>query len=198
MGEQLWADLRATTGLEVAAVLLGIVYVVLIVRRNRLGWIAGAASSIIYVWLAASAKLPMQSALQGYYVIMSVYGWYSWTRNQAEQAGRIHHWPWFKHLAAAAVIVAATALSARWLSTGTQAAWPWLDSFSTCVSLLATWLVARNVLENWLYWICADAVMVYLFSQQGHPFTAMLFAIYLTIAAFGYRRWLQQYRQQTS
>jgi nicotinamide mononucleotide transporter len=196
MSEQLWADLQATSWLEVAAVLFGIVYVLLIVRRNRVGWIAGAASSIIYVWLAARASLPMQSALQAYYVVMSVYGWYSWTRNQSEQAGRIHHWPWPKHLAAAAIIILASVLSAYWLALGTQAAWPWLDSLSTCVSLLATWLVARNVLENWLYWICADAVMIFLFMQQGHPFTALLFAIYLTIAAFGYRRWLRQYRQQ--
>jgi len=196
MSEQLWADLRATSPMEVAAVLLGIVYVLLIVRRNRLGWIAGAASSIIYVWLAASARLPMQSALQAYYVIMSVYGWYSWTRNQSEQAGRIHRWPWQKHIVAMATIVLVSALSARWLASGSLAAWPWLDSFSTCVSLLATWLVARNVLENWLYWISADAVMIFLFIQQRHPFTALLFAIYLSIAAFGYWRWLCRYRQQ--
>jgi nicotinamide mononucleotide transporter len=194
--EQIWADLLATSFLEVVAVVTGIAYILLIVRRNRLGWIVGAASSCIYVWLAAQARLPMQSGLQAYYVVMAVYGWFSWTRNQRVQGGRIFHWGWKRHVLAIAVIGIAGVLSARWLAAETHAAWPLLDSLTTGISLLATWLVARSVLENWLYWIVADAVMIFLFTQQGHPFTAGLFAVYLVIATQGYRTWLRQYRAQ--
>jgi nicotinamide mononucleotide transporter len=194
--ERLWADLRATSLAEVIAVATGIAYIVLIVRRNRIGWIVGAVSSCIYVWLAAQAHLPMQSALQAYYVLMAFYGWFSWTRNQSQQSGRIFHWPWPRHVLAVLVIGVAAALSARVLASETHAAWPLLDSLTTGASLLATWLVARSVLENWLYWIAADAVMIFLFTQQGHPFTAGLFAVYLVIAVFGFRSWLRQYRQQ--
>jgi nicotinamide mononucleotide transporter len=172
------------------------VYIVLIVRRQRLGWVAGAISSCIYVWLSATARLPMQSALQAYYVLMAFYGWYSWTRNQTQQQGRIFSWSLSRHLLAAAVIVLAGVLSARLLSTETQAAWPLLDSLSTAVSLLATWMVARSVLQNWLYWMVADVVMVFLFTQQGHPFTAALFVVYLVMATVGYREWRQLYRKQ--
>jgi nicotinamide mononucleotide transporter len=63
--------LALTSPLEALAVLLGVVYVLLILKRNRLGWIAGALSSSIYVYLAARARLPMQSLLQAYYVVMS-------------------------------------------------------------------------------------------------------------------------------
>jgi nicotinamide mononucleotide transporter len=129
---------------------------------------------------------------------MAFYGWYSWTRNQAQQQGRIFSWSLSRHLIAIAVIAVAGLLSARVLATETQAAWPLLDSLSTAVSLLATWMVARSVLQNWLYWIVADVVMVFLFSQQGHPFTAALFAVYLLMAMVGYREWLQLYRKQAT
>ena len=182
--------------LEALAVASGITYVLLIQRRNRWGWVAGALSSCIYVWLSARAHLPMQSVLNGYYVVMAVYGWFSWTRNAEQQEGRIFRWPWWRHVLAAVLIVAATLVSARWLARETGAAWPLLDSLSTWISLLATWLVARSVLENWIYWITADSIMVFLYVQQGYPPSAGLFFSYMVIASFGFRGWLRRYRGQ--
>ena len=78
---------------EAIAVAAGLVYVVLILRRNRWGWVAGALSSSIYIVIAARARLPMQSLLQMYYVGMSAYGWYSWKRNAEQEHGRISRWP---------------------------------------------------------------------------------------------------------
>ncbi len=188
-------SLAATGPVEALAVALGIVYVLLIMRRNRLGWIAGGLSAAIYVLLAARARLPMQSALQGYYVGMAVYGWYNWGRVQRQGDG-IGLWPLPRHLAALLLIALLSLLSARLLARETHAAWPYMDSFTTWVSLLATWLVARMKLENWLYWIAADSVMAYLFAVQGYAATAALFLFYMVIAAFGFRGWLRQYRQR--
>ncbi len=181
---------------EAFAVVAGLTYVVLILRRNRWGWVAGALSSSVYVVIAARAHLPMQSILQTYYVGMSVYGWISWTRNADEQGGRIFRWPLRRHLLAVMLILAASLLSARLLASETQAAWPLLDSLTTWTSLVATWLVARSVLENWLYWICADLIMVFLFLRQGYVPTAGLFFSYIVMAVFGLRAWLRRYRQQ--
>ena len=183
---------------EAVAIAAGITYVLLILRRNRWGWVAGAASSCIYIVLATRAHLPMQSALQVYYVVMAVYGWFSWTRNAAEQEGRIFRWPLRRHLLAVSFIIIASLLSARLLASETQAAWPILDSLTTWTSLLATWLVTRSVLENWFYWLCADAIMVFLFTRQGYPFTAGLFLTYMVVACFGLRSWWRRYRLQSS
>jgi nicotinamide mononucleotide transporter len=188
--------LALTSPPEVLAVLLGVVYVLLILKRKRLGWIAGALSSSIYVYLAARAHLPMQSVLQAYYVVMSFYGWYRWTRAGQNDQARITRWSPRRHLAALAAIVLLSFISARWLALETHAAWPRLDSFTTWMSLLATWMVAHMILENWLYWITADSIMAYLFAAQGYPVTAGLFLTYLTIAVIGFREWLHQYRQQ--
>ena len=188
--------LALTSPLEDLAVLLGVIYVLLILKRNRYGWIAGGLSSSIYVYLAARALLPMQSVLQVYYVVMSFYGWFSWTRAQHADQARIVRWPRLYHLAALTLIVLVSLISAHWLALETHAAWPYLDSFTTWVSLLATWMVARMKLENWLYWITADAITSYLFAAQGHPVSTALFLTYLVIAIFGFREWLRQYRLQ--
>lgn len=197
MIENFQAALGRITAFEAVAIGSGIVYVLLILRRNRWGWVAGALSSSIYVVLSARARLPMQSMLQTYYVVMAVYGWSSWTRNAEQQGGRIFRWPIRRHLLAILFILAATFLSARLLATETQAAWPILDSLTTWTCLLATWLVARSVLENWCYWIFADSITVFLFTQQGYLSTAGLFLIYIIVACFGLRAWWRRYRLQS-
>ena len=192
----LLADLRATTALEAIAALLGLLYVTLIVRRRRAGWIAGALSSAIYVYLAYAARLPMQALLQAWYVAMGAYGWYSWTRHSAREGGRIRRWPPTWHLVAIAGIVTMSALSARVLAVETHAAWPWIDSLTTWTSVFATWLVTRMYLENWLYWIFNDLLTVFLFGAQSHPLTALLYLAYLGFAVAGFLTWRHQYRSQ--
>lgn len=195
---ELLRELRSTQPVEVVGVVLGIVYVLLIVKRNRLGWIAGGISSSIYVYLAARGRLPMQSTLQAYYVVMAVYGWISWKPAlQQEEGGGIVRWPWRFHLLALLAITVLSLASAKLLARETHAAWPYLDSFTTWISLLATWMVARMKLENWLYWIAADSVTAFLFAAQGYPVSTCLFLAYMVIAVFGFREWLQKYRQRS-
>jgi nicotinamide mononucleotide transporter len=195
---ELLRALSITGPLEGSGVALGIVYVLLILKRNRLGWIAGGASSAVYVYLAARAGLPMQSTLQAYYVVMAVYGWISWKPEQRqEQGGGIVRWPLRFHVTALIAIVALSIASASLLARETHAAWPYLDSFTTWISLLATWMVARMKLENWIYWIGADSIMAYLFAVQGYLATSGLFLAYMVIAIFGFREWLQKYRQRS-
>lgn len=193
---QLQQALRSLSPLEAVAVVTGVAYILLIMRRSRWGWVAGAISSTIYVYLSAKAHLPMQSVLQGYYVVMAVFGWWSWTRNASEQGGCIFRWRWRQHALALGLIGVASLLSARLLARETHAAWPLLDSLTTWTSLVATWMVTRSVLENWFYWISADSVMVFLFAQQGYPFTAGLFMTYMIIACFGFREWRRRLRTQ--
>jgi nicotinamide mononucleotide transporter len=189
--------LRGTGALEALAVALGVLYVLLVYKRKRLCWIAGGASSLIYIYISARAGLPMQSALQCYYVLMAFYGWHSWSRAGQQQAG-IAVWPLRWHLLALLAIGALSVLTAHWLQRETHAAWPYLDSMTTWVSLFATWLVARMKLENWLYWISADAVMVFLFAMQGYLFSAGLFLTYMVVATFGFVEWRRQYRLQSA
>jgi nicotinamide mononucleotide transporter len=192
--ESILAGLAATTPAEGVAVVLGLAYSFLAVKRSRWCWVAGGLSSAIFVYLAWRSKLPMQAALQGYYVFMSVYGFWRWSKEQGEAARAVSTMPVAQHLLALAVILIASAISSRFLAGQTQAAWPFLDSLTTWGSLFATWLVAQVKLENWLYWIVFDAISMFLFAAQGLMFAALLFAIYLIVAAVGFLSWFRTWR----
>ena len=185
--------LRATTPMEGVAVVLGLAYVVLVARHSRWGWVSGGLSSALFAWLFIAARLPMQSLLQVYYVVMAIYGWRHWSRGGPEQP--VIRLPWRVHLAGIAASVLLGLALAHILATETQAASPWLDSITTTASLFATWLIARKVLENWLYWIVVDSLQAVLFASQGLWSTALLFVLYLGIGTAGYRSWLRSYRQ---
>lgn len=195
MIDSLITGLRATSPLEAVSVMAGLAYALLAVKRLRWCWLAGGISSAILVYLAARAHLPMQATLQGYYVAMSFYGFWHWSKEQGAGAFEVTTWPLRSHLLAWVAILLASAISAHWLAEETHAAWPFLDSVTTWTSLVATWLVARMKLENWLYWVAADSVLVFLFIKQGSMAVAMLFAAYLIISAVGFRSWLRNYRK---
>jgi nicotinamide mononucleotide transporter len=181
----LLASVRATSAAEWIAVAAGLVYVVLIIRRNRWGWLFGGISSMIFTVLFARASLPMQAVLQASYVVAAVYGWRSWAPQSQPQ--RISVWTLRGHLLAVTIAVLLSLGLARLLAD--ESAFPLLDSLVACAGLIATWMVARVYLENWVYWIAADAVSIYLCVAQGLTVTAGLFAIYLLMAVLGLRSW---------
>lgn len=185
-------QVRRTSAAEWIAVALGVVYALLILRRQRWGWVAGGASSLILTVLAARAHLPMQALLQFSYVVAAVYGWRKWAPDAAAQ--QIGTWHWRGHLLAVVASVAASLLLARLLRQEGYSAWPFLDSLVACLGLLATWMVARVYLENWIYWILIDSLSLYLFNAQGLVVTAMLFAVYLVIATAGLVSWWRSWR----
>ncbi len=192
---RLWTALLATSPLEAFAVLLSLVYVVLTVPRSRWCWVAGGAGSLIYVWLFARARLPMQSLLQVWYVGIAVFGFVRWSR---EGTTRISLLSWRGHVAGIAASLLLAAVIADFLAAETQAAWPYLDASTTLLSFFASWLTARGKLESWLYWIVIDAVLIWLYAAQGLVFTALLYLIYLVTAVIGFVEWLKTYRHQTS
>jgi nicotinamide mononucleotide transporter len=193
--DAVWSGLAATSPLEAASVALGLAYAVLAVRRSRWCWITGGLSSAIMIYLSVHARLPMQAALQVYYVVISAYGWWHWTREeQAQGTLVVSTLPLRQQLVACVAVGIISALTARWLATHTQAAWPFLDSLTTWGSLYATWLQARVKLENWLYWIFIDSALGFLFGTQGLYFVALLSGVYLGVSAVGFMRWLKTYR----
>jgi nicotinamide mononucleotide transporter len=190
------SGLAATSALEVVSVVLGLAYSVLAIKRSRWCWVAGGVSSAIMIYLSLDRRLPMQAALQVYYVVISAYGWWHWTREAGSHHGTLEVtvWPLRFHLAACVAVLLVSALTARWLATQTQAAWPFLDSLTTWGSLYATWLTTRVKLENWLYWLVIDSILAVLFGAQGLYFVALLSVVYLGFSAVGFARWLKTYR----
>jgi len=194
----LLADLGVAQLWEAGAVLLGVLYLLLAMRENLWCWAAAFFSTLIYLFLFWHVSLLMESALQLYYLAMAVYGWQQW-RGGANAAGRplpISTWPASRHVLAIAAVLLLSALSGFLLAQHSEARLPYLDSFTTWGAILTTWMVARKVLENWLYWIVIDSVSLYLYLDRALYFTAALFAAYLVIVVFGYFQWRSHYREQ--
>ena len=188
---QLWAELKATGLWDWVADATGVVYVLLVMRHRRSGWVVGGISSMILTVLAWRARLPMQALLQFSYVVAAVYGWWSWSRPGGMRPIRV--WHWRGHLAVLAGCMVASLLLARLLKN--ESAFPFTDSLVFCVGMYATWLLARVYLENWAYWIVIDAVSVYLFFAQGLVAVAVLFVLYLGLATAGLVDWWKTWRK---
>lgn len=188
--ERIVAGLTAIPPAEWAAVVLALGYLLLAVRQNAWCWACAIASSAIFLVLFVQAGLVMQVALQVFYIGMGVYGWIAWRRGGESGAGLpVSRWSVRRHTLAIAVLCVATLVNG-WLMAQTQGGLvPYVDAFVAWVSVLATWLVARKVLENWLYWIVVDSVAVVLFWSQGLHATAVLFVVYVLIAVRGYFAW---------
>ena len=173
---------------ELAAVGLGLAYILLAIREHRACWIAGGIGTAIYAVVFLEAGLPMQAALQLVYVAMSAYGWFAWRRIPAvDEPART--WPWFRHVAAVVLVACATAISAPLAARYALAAAPVADSLGTWASLVATWLLARRFIATWAWWIVIDTGLAVLFAQQGLWMTASLYLAYAFLAVAGWRSW---------
>ena len=184
-------------GWEALAVCLGILYLLLAMWEKISCWYAAFLSTLIFLFLFWDVNLLMESALQVYYLGMAVYGWWQWQHGGAgDSALPISRWRPRQHATAIAVILSTSALSGWLLSANTEAAMPYLDSFTTWGAVLTTWMVARKILENWLYWLVIDSVSIFLYLDRGLFLTAGLFAGYVVIVIFGFVTWTRHYRTQ--
>jgi len=189
---------QGSSWLELVAVIFAIFYLVLAVRENSLCWYAAFISTSIFLVIFWQVKLYMESGLQVYYLAMAIYGWYEWTRGGTKHAGiAITTWSSRTHVVVLFAIMAATLISGQLLQTYSDAGLPYLDSFTTWASVVTTYMVAKKVLENWLYWLVIDSVAIYLYLDRELYYTALLFVAYVFIAIFGFFMWRREYRKST-
>jgi nicotinamide mononucleotide transporter len=182
--------LALTSAWELVAVILALAYLLLAVRRSLWCWLAALVSSAIYLVLMLQVKLYMQSALQVFYVGMAVYGYFEWRKGR-DAAGEVQiaRWSARTHWLVIGAVVAISGLNGWLLARSTDAAWPYLDSFVTWGSVITTVMVARRVIENWLYWIVVDGIAAYVYFRQGLNPTGLLFVVYIGIVIHGYWVW---------
>lgn len=191
--QKLIEQLLATSPWEAAAALIGVAYLLLAVRRNLLCWLCAFVSTAIYVVLFAKASLYMQVVLNVYYLGMAVYGFIDWRRGRTGAGEvRIESWSVNQHVMAVALVIIASILNGWMLARWTDSPAPYLDSFVTWGSFVTTWMVARRIIENWLYWIVVDAAAVWLCFTQGLLPTTLLFILYLGIVVRGYFVWRRE------
>jgi nicotinamide mononucleotide transporter len=180
---------------EIVAALLAIAYLLLAMRQDSRCWIAWILSSLMYLFVMYSAGLYMEAGLQIFYLLMGFYGLYQWQYKLANnEALKIKVWPITAHMMCLTNLFVLVLASGYILSNNTDAASPYIDAFTTWGAIIASYMVAKKILENWIYWFVVDFVSVFLFvSRELYP-TALLFCLYLILVIFGYRSWKNEWQ----
>ena len=173
--------------IETVAVVFSIFYVFLAAKGNIWCWFFAILSVSIYIFLCYEAKLFAETVLQIFYLIMAFTGYFTWSNSNkkftAKQLSISNH---ILIISSGAII---TFLIGFYLATYTEAKMPIIDSFTTCFSIVATFLVIKKILENWLYWIIIDFVSIYIYFSRDLHLTSLLFIFYTVIAIIGYFNW---------
>lgn len=173
--------------LEASAVVLNVGFTLCIAYGKRIGWLLGFVASLIGVGLYALANTWAMSTLNGYYVLMAVYGWWSWGRSGEE--GMIRTQRWLFHVLLVPIGLALSYGVSVFLVKYLDGSFPLLDAFVTVFSFVATWMMARKLITNWLYFIVADSVAIYLNWRIGYQGYALLNAMYLVLSVIGFVKW---------
>lgn len=181
--------------LEILGTAIGIVYLYLEYKANPWLWIASIAMPAIYLTVYYEAGLYADLGISIYYIIASVYGLICWLKkprlNRAEDEShtRISHTPRALYIPLTIVLSTIFVLIGYILSRFTDSTVPWADAFTTALSIVAMWMLARKYVEQWLVWIVADVGCAILYVYKDLFFTGALYLAYAVIAVAGYRKW---------
>ncbi|HEY0976730.1 MAG TPA: nicotinamide riboside transporter PnuC [Flavobacteriales bacterium] len=180
--------------LEAVSVVLNLGFTLAIAYEKRIGWLLGFVAAIIGTGLYALSRTWALSALNGYYIVMAAYGWWSW-RNAGEdrpvRRAPLRLIAWLLPACAAC-----TALLTWTLSNVLNGTWPQVDAFITVFSFAATWMMARKYIDTWVWFFVADLVAVWLNWRIGYQLYAVQYVVYLVLSVLGFMRWYRTMRPQ--
>lgn len=181
----------AARTLEWTSVLLNIGYAYLLGRQLRMGWLFGFVASSLGVLLYAVEDAWLMAALNVFYAIMGLYGWWSWGRPEVERT--VVRWSVQRH----GIMLLLTGIGMALLLAGMHAMdqpgrFLGMEAFIASSAMVATWMMGRKVLENWIYWMVGDAVGVVYNHLIGYSGYALLNVVYIGLAVYGFMRWRRQ------
>ena len=191
--QELWrefiVEIAATSWPVWMAVILGVVQVFLAKSNNIWLYPAGIISSGLFVWIFIDAMLYAESALNVYYVIMSIYGWWYWSRKKAKPLVPITCAKQKEKLIVSVIVIAGT-LTIWWvLLTFTKSNVPFWDALVSATAWAGMWLLARRKIENWILLNISNAFAVPLLFYKHLPLSALLTVFLFIIAVLGYFKW---------
>jgi len=183
---------------ENLAVLTGIIYIILSVKQRVSCWFFGIASSILYFFVFFQSQIYADMLLQVYYVLVGIYGWIHWAGVDASMSmiflpiTRLSKSNKLYLLFFTCIMMVGIA---QFLIYFTDSPVPWLDALTTSLSVTATWMLARKVLEHWIIWVIVDLIYIGLFYYRGLFPSILLFLVYTALAIVGYFEWIKQWKK---
>lgn len=179
--------------IEVCGTVTGLIYLWFSIRQSILTWPAGLITSLLYIWIFFCAKFYAGMGLQFYYVVISFYGWWCWLKgdsgNSGEKALHVSRtgmklWVWLF-----IINLLLFGIISYVLANFTDSPIPYWDAFTTALSIIATWMLARKKFEHWLLWMLIDTISIGLYIYRELYPTTILFIAYTIMAVVGYFEW---------
>jgi nicotinamide mononucleotide transporter len=187
--------MKQTGWLEYIAVFSGIVSVWYSRKENILVYPTGLLNTIIYIYLSYRGGLLGEATVNLYYTIMSVYGWYLWSRKDREDHVVLHVTyssakEWMQELAFFGSFYVLIFLALSWLKKDfAPGAIPWADAFASATAFTGMWLMARKKVESWYWWIATNLASIPLYFVKMYVFTSVYYVILLLMACWGLVAW---------
>jgi len=178
--------------LELIAVFFGLLSVWYAKKDNIMVFPTGLISTSIYAYLLWRWSLLGDSMINVYYFIMSIYGWYHWTRKK----GNIDEFPISSMIVKEKVIsliiflLTVVFVVIIYIYFNKFTTWySYLDTFLTAIFFVGMWLMAKRKIENWIFWIVGDLLSIPLYFAKGYTFTSFQYIVFTIIAIYGYIEW---------
>ncbi|HNP31681.1 MAG TPA: nicotinamide riboside transporter PnuC [Flavobacterium sp.] len=185
--------------LEVTAIIFGLLSVWYAKKDNVLVFPTGIINTTIYVYLLFKWDLLGDMMINFYYVVMSIYGWYHWTRKKGDVVefpiSRMNRY----EKKASLLIFVLTILFVVAVYTIFNKFTHWtsyIDTLVTGIFFVGMWLMARRKIENWILWIVGDIISIPMYFVKGYSFTSIQYLIFTVIAIFGYLEWKKTLQQK--
>ena len=176
--------------LDITTTLLGLLYILFEYRASVWRWFVGFLMQALGIVLYYQKGLYADCGMEFYYLSMTVYGYWKWVHGSAEKKELpITRFPRRLIIPWLAVILVIWGIIYWLLITFTNSNVPAADSFTTALSIVGIWALAHKYLEQWFIWIAVDVVTCVLYFYKDIPFKAGLYALYVIIAIFGYKKW---------
>ncbi|MEA1897480.1 MAG: nicotinamide riboside transporter PnuC [Bacteroidota bacterium] len=196
-----WINENSWVLTELLGVITALVYLYFSVKQKIWLWPFGILTSALYILIFFNSRLYADMGLQVYYLLISFYGWYYWyskaqkqnqeklpvSRINSNQIVRLALFTFALYW----IIVLALKNVPSWLDIPASDLLYW-DAFTTAASIIATWMLARKILEHWIVWILVDSISLGLYIYKGLFVTSFLFFIYTLIAIYGYFEWKKE------
>jgi nicotinamide mononucleotide transporter len=184
--------------IEIFATITGFIYLIYSIEGDIKLWFFGLVNSALFVYIFFNAGIYADMSLSVYYVLVSIYGWIHWSIYRGDKIKEI---PYSRTNFSEAIIIFLVSLllfilMVYILKYYTNSTIPYLDSFTTALSITATWMLARKMIEHWLLWVVVDAVSIGMYIYKGLYPTSFLFGVYTVLAVSGFITWKKKWKLQ--
>lgn len=181
---------RNTQPIEWFAVVTSLTYVFLAGKQQISCWIFAFVSSISYVIISYTTLLYVDALLNGMYALLAISGWINWKTKTDKQPIKQLSWKLHGLIVLGSGILGG--ISGYLLDNYTNQVFPYLDAVLFFLSISATWMITKKILENWIYFIVIDLAMVGIYFNRTLYLSSLLFLLYVLFAVIGYIKWRKE------